>query len=95
VATGVGVVGTVVTGGVGAGGFTTGVAVVGGGVIGVVVVVVGVVTGGPLGFADGGFGVSRLLGCGVDRLGLAGAVAAGRTIALGGTATRFGATLCG
>ena len=77
-------VGAVVTGGVGAGGLTTGEAVG-----------EGVVTGGPLGFADGGFGLVRFRAGELDRLGSVRAVAAGRTTTVGRTASLFTGALCG
>jgi hypothetical protein len=101
VTAGGGAVVTVLAGGMGAGGFAIGeVVVVGGvtgGVVGGVVVggVAGGVTGGALGVADGGLGFGRFLGCGVvvvDGLGsvCVVVVAAGRTTAVGRTATRCG-----
>jgi hypothetical protein len=84
------VVGAVVTGGVGAGGLATGDAVGEAGVTGGGVV--GVVTGGPLGFADGGFGFRAGE---LDRLGSVRFVAAGRTTTVGRTASLFAAALCG
>jgi hypothetical protein len=107
VTTGGGAAGTVVTGGlgadgVGAGGLATGVVVVVGGcgaaggvVGGVVGGMGGGVTAGPPGFAGGGFGLGRLVGCGVGGFGSEGVVAVGRMATVGRTTAIVGATLCG